>query len=661
MEQNIFIFFEGQVNWWAAYKRPRICKIRYSDLISDFLKKLEIKFKISLTPDDVYIYFFIESTSEKVRVMDLNTNIPESHNHSFEIVVKALESTKEPTRADVPAEKALNFIKMGNLFYEKNDFVNALLFYDAADHYGILDYAKIFYKNKKWELLQAILPLLFKYFPTNIDVIIMQCKYLEHTGNYSQALNFYIRALQFSDRSEINLGTARVYMKMNEFLRADLRIKKALAANDYDPKTLKEFCKLKIAIGDYHSAITIALRHPQTYKMLGKAVIDDESFNTLVSLIFNPINTENPTFFNSKAISDIGKILYKNGQTKYACKFLQDALNVNAGVEIFYQLFKIFFLERDRANFSNVLKQFIAIYSGEVFPGLSSGDLVHATNPEHRLISLFPPPNVNSLRPELLPFLKIWMLMTCYAYSFGMYLHSYEIRNKFNNFLEFLKPPLVHGNLFFLFQASNHAPPLTPKQGLRKLIFLGDENMFYTGPMTIGIDNDLINVEHVPYCGLSLFSMQNKETVQKKKFLEQLDNYLDVDVVLCFGTIDCQKEIPKLIQKMVFKKPFDAIKSIVDNYIKFLNTLIPKKKQNIFIHPAFPLKEDSARIVGVFNAYLKENLPKDFVFLRIFDEKVGIPKVLIPENRMSNGEYHFNLRKEIENRISNVKHDHALL
>ena len=96
-----------------------------------------------------------------------------------------------------------------------------------------------------------------------------------------------------------------------------MKIKNALSINDYDPRTIKEFCKFKIQAEDYKQAIAVAMRHPDAYKLLGQIIISDENYKIFFKSIFEPIHHDNPIPFSSQAIADIGKIIYKYGQTKY--------------------------------------------------------------------------------------------------------------------------------------------------------------------------------------------------------------------------------------------------------------------------------------------------------------------------------------------------------
>ena len=660
MKKTIFVFFEGNNDqWWASYNRLTTKKIRYQDLLQNFLQKLSIAKNIDLTLDEVKISFYLESSSETVHVVDLKTNIPDSNGQNFEILVQQIQTdtNKPKTKKTISTEKALDFVRIGTEFSNQKEFYDALPFFECSDYHGYMQLANIFYQNKRWSPLQSLLGYLFKYYPGNIDVVIMQCKYLEHTQNYKQALNYYLKALRFSDRTELYLGATRVFLALNDYNKAELKIKNALSINDYDPRTIKEFCKLKIQRNEYKQAIAVAMRHPDAYKLLGKIVISDENYKLFSSTIFSPIHHDNSIPFSSQAIGDIGKILFKYGQTKYAIAFLKDSLSYVQGPEIFYQLLKIFSYERDKTSFLNTLRQYIANFPNVTYIDLNPSVLTEYFNLDK------PIPIPTPLKtPELIPYppnqscikhLKIYVITACFLFSLGYYQHAFELRNRITSYSEYIGPPTMHGYIQRMYNFTKVTPPLPIKQDpKKKVVFFGDEYVFHTAPSHSSYSVFVSIFEHIPFPGLSLYNLFRKESKMKELLKARLNSYSNSDIGLVFGTTDCQTVIPALIRTLKFSKPIDAVKHIVDKYILFIKELKKNKKAKIIIHPAYPFKEDSARIVGIFNAYLKANIPPGVFYLNFFDrQKNRVPEICVP-NKVAMNEYQFHFRKEIEQILS---------
>ena len=658
---KIFVFFEGKIDWWVSYKIPGMKKIRFVDVVSDFLQKLEEEKEISLKIDDINVSFYFEQNMSNVVVTDLKEPIPKIRGNDFEILIQQKERQPISHKPSSQSPQTSKFIQIGQQFAKLGETTNAISFFQVSGINGDFELAKLYSKLGAYDKLPQLLPRLFQYFPGNIDVLLMHCKILENHGKYQEALERYVRMARCSDKIEIFIGASKCYLKMNDFLRSDFRIRQALNLNDYNPDAIRQYCIVKLESSDFKSAAIAALRHPKAYELLAEIAAVEQGQEELRDLLFNSRTIDSNMVFTMQSVAKIAKIIFKQGKVDFAKRILENVESIEFCVEAEYQLLKIAFYERDKVRFSDVIKKFSQIPNMDSkFPYFYISEFISYIT-TYMNSRTRPPKSVDfvDFPKGSIPYVKVWMLCVVFLFSYGRFGAALDMRSRFPLYFNLVAQTDKIHRLKTMFMLSDMTQTVSC-HGKKRLAFVGDEYAGAVCPLCItatanGNADGIYNVEQMILPGLSIFGYFTKNSGMKKIFNRLFEKLVTYDIVVfCLGSLDCLFDIHKAIRDLKYDSVDQAVTSITKLYSEFISSFCQATKGKVFVHPAIPLSNDTAPIVGQFNKKLLDSLSDKNIFLDIFsDDKQSIPKVFDIEHKTHIGTYRFHIRNEIESKLMN--------
>lgn len=665
MDPQIFVFFEGDKNWWCCYRLNENQKVHVNEIIDNFLEKLKTILNINLTIDDVLIYYynFKSPILDRIPLDDYKKNIQDlSADNSIEIFVQTKNYKPIIKKEKINTELAASFVSKGREFQEKGFNIDARDFFQAADIYGYLDLAKLYFNKHMKEQLKLLLPRMKEIFPNNRDVNLMALAYCTDSAQYKEYLALAYRHLDscFGNDKFFHLfSLAKIHIGHNEYDKAQECLNNAKAINDCHPIIAQLETEIQIALKDAPNAITMALRSPMAYKYLSTICQMDHGYANLQQKVFNSKDIYYQTFFTPKALADIGKNLFKYGSVNYAVTFLREAYLSKSEVEIVYQLLKILHIMHSKQQFLEILKNFINLNQNEIIPGINFKDLLPMfANIDTKLISKnISRQTFTSLPPGGLPIIKLMMLISCFLYSFANYSNAYDIRLKIRCYSNPIRS-IKFGNVKRMFQSCDKPPPNIGRMQEAKLAIVGDEYVYTAGPIPFLTDEEKLSfkTEYFAYPGLSIHDLTKSEFNSGIKAIF-LQNMLSISkhfnyVILSFGTIDCAKIIPKAIQDLEYLRVANIVVDLINPYVDLILEYKESSTASIYVHPAY-MFEATQPISDIFNKVLASKLAEHKIYLAIDRHLPYAPTS--HDSKSMNSEYHSALRREIENHINAEK------
>ncbi|EAY01449.1 hypothetical protein TVAG_490370 [Trichomonas vaginalis G3] len=658
MTSQILVFFEGDKNWWVAYNVTEAQRIRYIDIISKFLCSLKEFTNQDYTIDQVCVFNFLPFSTEKEIIDDLKRQIKEPLNSTTEILVQVKDSLPIIKREKLSGEQALSFITKGRYFEEKGFYIDARDFFIAADEYGYLDLARLYYIRNLKEPVENLLPRLVELYPNNFEVQIMKIAYEKDEARFLRFTDDafkYIRQLHGVNKFNFLSEFARILLSRHMYSRAQECINELKSINESHSVVCKLECELQIALKDPSTAAIMAFRSPQSYKYLARICDLDGGVANVFEKVFSSKDSSSQTIFSPKALADIGKTLFKKGNINCAVTFLREAYHKKPQIEICYQLLKIFHILHNKSQFFDILKSFIISNQTELIPGINFKDLMQIfANADYKIMpKTTTRQSFSTILPSHIPYLKLLMLITVFLYSFGNYSMSNDIRLKIRCYSSPLRTMPGFGYIRKLYFACDQPPPGSSRPSDTRIAFVGDEYVYAAGPIPNIQDDDKrsLKAEFFAFPGLSIKHLKKGDTNkgihrsynQQIKGILQNFNY----VIFVFGTIDCIQVIPLSVQNLEYPKATQAVLDLVIPYAEMIKKY-KEAQSHIYVHPAFSCSEEAQPITDLFNRLLGKYL-KEPTYLKV--EK-SLPRASSPaDSKGTLNDYHNALRRELDERI----------
>ena len=283
----IYVYFEGKINWWACFRQKTRVRMRFIDIITCFLEKMKTAINFSVQIEEINTSFYHVLSSSMIYVKDLTNQIPDYDSNFFEICLKMKNYQSPPQKTHFTSPVAKSFLKTGQNLANQGLISEATQFYAVSGIFGHLELAKLYCKFKQYDLLNQLLHPLFQYFPRNVDVWLMYSKYLIHNKKFNEALEKLLELTEITNRIEAQVYLSKVYMKLGEYAKSELRIRQCLVLDCFNPIVLKQASKIKFLTKDYEDAVMAALGHPKAYKMLAKIGLTKEGQTAILKILFS--------------------------------------------------------------------------------------------------------------------------------------------------------------------------------------------------------------------------------------------------------------------------------------------------------------------------------------------------------------------------------------
>jgi len=182
-------------------------------------------------------------------------------------------------------------------------------------------------------------------------------------------------------------------------------------------------------------------------------------------------------------------------------------------------------------------------------------------------------------------------------------------------------------------------PPTTASLTLPKIYMIGDSHVLPAAWRTVkGNNGNQFCINPVLVTGLKIWHLRKESQFYTKSSYQNSLKTIPQGATCIFtlGEIDCREGVEKAVQTCKYDSRDEAMKHLVDIYVKCLLDVKKTKKGKIFVHPVSPVLKETFNSVSSFNQHLKNRILKTpkLMWLEFVDD-------LVSENDVLKKEYEF--------------------
>ena len=675
--KTYLFFFRGDFSNWYAIRHLTSIKITYENLLTFFLKDLNRDYHTDFKPTDV----ILTCLNNGKKIDDLNAHVPSEIQGSptdFYVQPKMFES-KEQLQQTIHSF-CYNFVAEGKKFEDLGLYQGAFCFYEAANIYGIRDFARMLFMTKNWDILKGYLEHLVYFFPNDLETNKIVAICYEKCGDIDNALAIYKKHRKKSDFMRI------AYYRYSQKKKNDMsnfisELNKAISGlESFDRYLLEELVHLSLNLKKYKVGINCCLRTKETVKLLTLFTKNPIYYDRVIKMASMKVS-------NSYSIPiKISQILYKNGSRLAGIDIARNIVEIHSLDMISSRVCALLYLLLIDYRYAELIETFIEFMTKNHISLLTNLNITKIVQ-EFQNISIFntfdllnnkpvsPEENLNLedyrsrwenipnyARKENSSLISIFIIITVY-----LYLEKYV--SEVNYIIRKLAP-FITDDLDIDFNIVTYYKALV--QSLKKDAFysvptvktiaLGDEFSIFSGYLKYPKNAVINQIIPNPFVSITIWELRKKSNSGlKKALLDRISYYYDIytsnpnrlitfySFLFTMGTHDCERVIPKLIKKHRFRSLYDAVESIINVYFEFIAGVIKKMpKLEYFILAPIPRFQWSSVITHTFNQHLlKRQLPSNVKIIN----PISSPKLFYVIDTVDNyptEEYAYNLIASLE-------------
>jgi len=627
MEPFVFLYFEGESNYWSAIDRRQLSKVKYSYVIQAFLKKVEEALNIAYNMNDVFAFILDDYAICPKVISNFDALLSEVIDGNLEILVKPKESKQVAPKRQITPQKANFYIEEGKKFEKMGDYSTAVTFYEFASTYGLSELYKAYYQIKKWKSFEEMITKFVSLHPNHEEAGVLLNRYLVKTQKYDIAKKRFHKMIVkkssynpivFNELFKINIFTGD-HLTTSHFLNP------LLSNGEIDPGFIFNYGLYCLENKQVFNAIYCAMIHPKCYKLFSFIARRSDGSIDLANLFSFQKCGESVT-------PVLSRVLYRYGCRTEALYFLYKRFlsSINMYSSTFRYLYYLF-IEGKKNSFLEAVNYFIDSNRSNHSSPIDVTELQRLFNSlgsydEFSLKSDIIQPFSHESQSKITYSIGFIQVICLYLFCNGFINESNIIRESLRTTMyeiDYNDKELVLTQQ--MYQLTDHKVPFKAIKGqYGKILAFGDISVLSIVPNPIQTSKEVLYFETIPLPGFCLYELVKlKNAGLKDRIYEMIENIQKYNaVIMCFGTVDCETTIPMLMKKCKYSSFKEAINDIVQQYFSFI-TLIASKFLfgPVIIHPAFSRSEVVAPMIAHFNRALKEKIDKHYIYLDVFQTK----------------------------------------
>ena len=597
----------------------------YKDLLNDFIQKfpenIKINEKIAQRKTEIFkLSPYLLYSKTKIVEIDSKPNFNEQLLVKFDF---GYQTQSQPLLSENEAIQCIDNAK--NVYNQSICF--ALKFYSYSSNFDLYDYAIMLYKHKKWNTLNDMTDLLLQMYPKDSKISLICAKTCEVFHDTEKAFQIYRNAFQFSDAPDVLVEWIKLYSN-TEHQFSSLLLSHALRSYSTDPNVIIQSMKSFIQIKKFPEAINAAFRNEKSISFLAKSLPKNEEFSNFFIAFYSNISISVQESVN------LATIFYKKGavlEALYVCRRCAEDSNFDPFIMQTYftilineGLYRTF--SKISGSFSNFmandndvnklqLNDFFLVFFSLTECKKKSTDTNLTFSPFHQQVEQLTKRQsaIIDCCCAMLSFL--FLIGVDFHFAFFEYIDSYIVKLdniKQFNFIE------MESSL-----KSTSDALRTANWTRNSALLIGDESCIIGSYRKFCINKASLYAIPRVIIKLSIWKLRrNQNNGQKESFwscIASIDEYSSI--ILELGEVDCEYEIPRLMQKNRFSSVSEAIDEITNIYFRVISKIQNKYPNlQIIIHPIIPRSSASSALVyGLNEQIFKKANESNISFLGIFN------------------------------------------
>lgn len=614
MSANFYLFFVGEKSYWAAKHYPIGKEISCTFVVLEFIEHLNNTYNLNLDYD-VSQYSVLADIDDYRTCNDKQVYevffIPTRQ--AFDLLIRLKSTDVLNPNKIIPKPGLTKFVEVGQKLLKAGDISGAYYTFKIAEIYGLYDLALLVSDIKIHSTLTSFIHKLPLIFPNNPIIEKIIGEYYESQKNTQNAIAFYKSALKLSRDIKLLINLSVLYFSHGDISRALLYVEHALAQDGINSDALMQYAKIQTFLHEYDNAILACFKNKKCYFFLAYICKFPDAVDRVYKIIEN-------MDLPPRSLSDIGKILFRNGAMSEGLYFVHKASQKDVqDLDLALRYFKYLF-ELNRKNQLNeaINKHMIQITNCNL-PNhffLIHEELFQTPKPDYIKLRRVQKADIN---------LNIYLFNIIIYAFFDRNIHGFsKCSNLLKSYIKEIQPKKKLLRKFLACQAM-----LATAKDRRFLIeetpAFGDEIVMLISFINADFGDQMHKISPKFFKKISILDLarSNRSSI-KKIFFDRIASVANTDgefIILSLGTNDCHEAIPQMYQECQFPTVEATIDYVVNSYITILNKVYTLSgEKTVLLLPAFCKNSVIEPLVEHFNQKLSAKLP---TFCVLIDENIS--------------------------------------